>query len=114
MADIITAENLPLVIGAIGTVIGGIVAARQGNRLGDRARSEKPPSPESVIAGGLVMSNVGSADMIMALRDIAGAVREATDEARAHRTAKTQSVLQRIEEKLGVLDDDEKHGRLAR
>ncbi len=114
MADIITAENLPLVIGAVGTVIGGILAARQGHRLGDRARTENPPPPESVIAGGLVMSNVGSADMITALRDIATAIREATEEARVHRTSKTQSVLDRIEEKLGTLEEEERHGRLAR
>ena len=114
MADIITAENLPLVIGAIGTVIGGILASRQGDRLGARARHENPPPPESVIAGGLVMSNVGSADMIAALRDIAAAMREATDEARAYRTSETRSVLDLIEEKLGALEEEEKHDRLAR
>jgi hypothetical protein len=113
MADIITADNLPLVVGAVLSGLAGLAVWKQGGKLGEQARSERPPSPDAVIAGGLMMSNVGSADMIGALRDIAKAVREATDEARAARSSRTESVLSRIEDKLEELDGVEK-GRWER
>lgn len=113
MADIITADNLPLVIGAIGTLFGGILASRHGGRQAELAKREATPSPETLI-GGLVMSNIGSSDMIGALRDIAKAVREATEDARAYRSSRTNSLLARIEEKLGELETGEKPMRDAR
>lgn len=111
MADIITAENLPLVVGAVLSGLAGLAVWKEGGKLGDRARTEHPPAPDAVIAGGLVLSNVGAADMVGALRDIAKAVREATDEARAARSSRTESVLGRIEEKLGELEEAERGRR---
>lgn len=104
MADIITADNLPLVVGALLSGLAGLAVWKQGGKLGDQARSERPPAPEAMIAGGLVMSNVGSTDMIAALRDIAKAVREATDEARTARSSRTETVLGRIADKLAELE----------
>ena len=112
MADIINAENLPLVITAIGGALAGILVRRQGSRLGAQAKRTDPPPPDTVVAGGLVMSNVGSSDMIAALRDIAKALREATDEARAYRSSKTESLLGRIEDKLQELEDAESKRRM--
>lgn len=108
MADIITADNLPLVVGAVLSGLAGLAVWKQGGKLGEQARMERPPPPATVIAGGLVMSNVGSADMIGALQDIAAAVREATDEARDYRESKTTTILARMQEQLDAIAAHEK------
>ena len=54
------------------------------------------------------MSNVGSHDMIVALQDIATAVREATREAKEYRSSKMVSMVEKMQEQLDMIAEGEK------
>ena len=106
MSDIITADNLPLVITALLTGAAGLAVWRHGGKLGDQAKHLAPA--ETPTTGGVALTNDGAQKIADPLWRIAELLEAMLDDTKAFRAQRIADTLEEVRDGFKAMMERER------